>query len=104
MVGALAAHLPETIRSWGKYQPDLGNSSRFAVLGVRYQTTFGAQPKEFSISAFRAQPDVMDEAREVAASSTGSLFVHFRIESTPLTIMIGDQDFKASVTTVDTGA
>ena len=109
VVDALAAHLPETIRSWGKYQPDLGNSSRFEILGVRYQSAqpngFGAQPpKEFSIAAFRAQPDVMEEAREAAASSIGSLFVHFRIESTPLTIMIGDQDFKASVTTVDTGA
>lgn len=102
VLDALADNLPSTIRSWGKYQPDLVNSSRFEVIGVRYQT--GNFPhvewKEFSISALRVQPDIMQEAREVAASS-GQVLVHFRIKSTPLTIMIGDQDFRSSTTTVD---
>ena len=96
VVDALNASLPDTIGAWYKYEPKLVETSRFEIVGVKYQKNPGLQGewKEFSISAFRAQPDIMEEAKEVAASS-GAFWVHFRIKSTPLIeLMTGDRDFK----------
>ena len=99
VVDTLAASLPPTIGAWHKYEPKLAETSRFEIIGVKYMKEYGGgrlggEMKEFSISAFRAQPDIMEEAKEVAASS-GAFWVHFRIKSTPLIeLMTGDRDFK----------
>ena len=97
VVDALNASLPDTIGAWYKYEPELVETSRFEIISVKYQKnpgTLQGEWKEFSISAFRAQPDIMEEAKEVAASS-GAFWVHFRIKSTPLIeLMTGDRDFR----------
>ena len=69
-----------------KYRPDLVNRSVIEIVGVRFEGDLQL------VIALAQQPDLMEAARKAARLK--KLWVHYRIESTPLDLlyMTGGRD------------
>ena len=76
---ALRAALPLSLKAWDKYRQDLVNRSVIEIVGVRFDGDL-----HLAI-ALAQRPDLMEASRQ--AAQLKKLWLHFRIESTPLDLI-----------------